>query len=68
MKFEFDPPGPPRVPLRGQKVTPYGFLSPLKHTRQLLLAKFFDLMKFDFDPPGTPRVTPGPQGSGVKFE
>ena len=67
MKFEFDPLGP-GVPLRGQKVTLNGFLSHLKHTRQILLVKFFDLMKFDFEHPGTPRVPPGPQGSRVKFE
>ena len=56
MKFEFDTPGALGVPLRDHKVTLYGFLSPLKHTRQLLLAKFFDLMKFDFDTPGPPGV------------
>ena len=44
-------------------MTPYGFLSPLKHTPQLLLIKFFDLMKFDFDPPGTHPSDPGLQGS-----
>ena len=63
MKF-FDPPrGLPKCAwtLRGQKVTPNDFLSPLKHTWQLLLPKLFDLMKFDFD---TPRPPPGcPQGS-----
>ena len=59
MKFEFDPPRASRVPLRGQKVTLYGFLSPLKYTRQLLLAKFFDLT-----PQGPPQVTLGPRGQG----
>ena len=48
--------------LRGQKVTPNDFLSPLKHTWQLLLAKLFDLMKFDFDTPRPPPLG-CPQGS-----
>ena len=46
------PQGPPIAPAapRGQGVTPNAFLSSLKHTWQLLLATFFDLMKFEFEP------------------
>ena len=55
------PQAPPSAP-RGQKVTPNEFLSPLKHTWQLLLAKLFDLMKFDFDTPRDPWLPPWPPG------
>ena len=51
----------PRDP-RGSGVTPNAFLSPLKHTWQLLLAKFFDLLKFQFDSRGPPRTV---QQNGV---
>ena len=60
------PQGPPIAPAapRGQGVIPIAFLSSLKHTWQLLLAKFFDLLKFDFDPPGDPPSDPEPPEVG----
>ena len=62
------PPGAnPKCPWdpRGSGVTPNAFLSPLKHTWQLLLAKYFDLLKLLFDPRGHPECPRDPRGSGV---
>ena len=61
------PQGPPIAPAapRGQGVIPIAFLSSLKHTWQLLLAKFFDLMKFEFEPlRGSPECPRAPRGRG----
>ena len=61
------PQGPPIAPAapRGQGVIPNAFLSSLKHTWQLLLATFFDLMKFEFEPlRGSPECPRAPRGRG----
>ena len=61
------PQGPPIAPPapRGQGVIPNAFLSSLKHTWQLLLATFFDLMKFEFEPlRGSPECPRAPRGRG----